>query len=97
MLARLQRHLAAPLRGFFLGQLHCGLMGAGTLAGNNVYNHKGKELGYIKGNILDMRSCKAGQAVPWNVLTLDTKNKRFVSFSPQGRFLITHTVQPTKE
>ena len=70
------------------------LMGADTLIGNEVYNHKDENLGDIKEIMLDMRSgrvCYAvlsfggflgmGEklfAVPWNALTLDTKNKRFV-------------------
>ena len=71
-----------------------GLMGADTLIGNNVVNHKGDDLGEIKDIMLDMRSGKVGYAVlsfggflgmgkklfavPWNALTLDTKNKCFV-------------------
>jgi sporulation protein YlmC with PRC-barrel domain len=70
------------------------LMGAETLIGNDVYNHKNEDLGDIKEIMLDMRSGKVGYAVlsfggflgmgeklfavPWNALTLDTKNKRFV-------------------
>ncbi|NDP48128.1 MAG: PRC-barrel domain containing protein [Sulfuriferula multivorans] len=70
------------------------LMGADTLVGNDVYNHKEEDLGDIKEIILDMRTGKVGYAVlsfggflgmgeklfavPWNALTLDTKNKRFV-------------------
>jgi sporulation protein YlmC with PRC-barrel domain len=70
------------------------LMGADTLVGNDVYNHKGEDLGDIKEIMLDMRSGKVAYAVlsfggflgvgeklfavPWNALTLDTKNKRFV-------------------
>jgi len=69
-------------------------MGANTLIGNDVYNHKAEDLGDIKEIMLDMRSGKVGYAVlsfggflgmgeklfavPWNALTLDTKNKRFV-------------------
>lgn len=69
------------------------LMGADTLVGNDVYNHKGEDLGDIKEIMLDMRSGKVGYAVlsfggflgmgeklfavPWNALKLDTKNKRF--------------------
>jgi hypothetical protein len=71
-----------------------GLMGAGTLVGNDVYNHRGEDLGDIKEIMLDMHSGKVvyavlsfggflgvGEklfAVPWNALTLDTHNKRFV-------------------
>jgi sporulation protein YlmC with PRC-barrel domain len=70
------------------------VMGANTLIGNDVYNHKAEDLGDIKEIMLDMRSGKVGYAVlsfggflgmgeklfavPWNALTLDTKNKRFV-------------------
>lgn len=70
------------------------IMGATTLVGDDVYNHKGEELGGIKEIMLDMRSGKVGYAVlsfggflgmgeklfavPWNALTLDTENKRFV-------------------
>jgi len=70
------------------------LMGADTLIGNDVYNHKNEDLGDIKEIMLDMRSGKVGYAVmsfggflgmgeklfavPWKALTLDTKNKRFV-------------------
>ena len=68
-------------------------MGADTLVGNDVYNHKGEDLGDIKEIMLDMRSGKVGYAVlsfggflgmgeklfavPWSALKLDTKNKRF--------------------
>ncbi len=70
------------------------LMGAGTLLGNDVYNHQEQDLGDIKEIILDMRSGKVSYAVlafggflgmgeklfavPWDALTLDTENKRFV-------------------
>lgn len=70
------------------------LMGADTLIGNDVYNQKGEDLGDIKEIMLDMRSGRVAYAVlsfggflgmgekffavPWNALTLDTKNKRFV-------------------
>jgi len=70
------------------------LMGAETLIGNDVCNHKNEDLGDIKEIMLDMRSGKVvyavlsfggflgmGEklfAVPWNALRLDTKNKRFV-------------------
>ncbi|MCY0853788.1 PRC-barrel domain-containing protein [Cupriavidus sp. D39] len=69
-------------------------MGADTLVGNDVYNHKGEDLGDIKEIMLDMRTGKVSYAVlsfggflgmgeklfavPWNALTLDTANKRFV-------------------
>jgi len=70
------------------------LMGADTLIGNDVVNHKGDDLGEIKEIMLDMFTGKVSYAVlsfggflgmgkklfavPWNALTLDTKNKRFV-------------------
>ncbi len=70
------------------------LMGAETLVGNDVYNHKEEEIGEIKEIMLNMRSGRVEYAVlsfggflgmgekffaiPWNALTLDTKNKRFV-------------------
>ena len=71
-----------------------GPMSAGTFAGINVYNHKAEPLGNIKELMLDARSGEVNYAVltfggflgmgdrlfavPWNALTLDTKNKRFV-------------------
>ncbi len=70
------------------------LMGADTLMGDLVFNHKNEELGEIKEIMLDMRNGKVGYAVmsfggflgmgdklfavPWNALKLDTKNHRFV-------------------
>lgn len=70
------------------------LMGADTLMGEDVYNHKEEDLGDIKEIMLDMRSGKIAYAVlsfggilgtgdklfavPWNALTLDTVNKRFI-------------------
>jgi len=70
------------------------MMGAATLVGNDVSNHKGENLGDIKEIMLDMRSGRVAYAVlsfggflgmgeklfavPWNALILDTKNKRFV-------------------
>ena len=70
------------------------IMGADTLIGNDVYNHMNEDLGDIKEIMLDMASgevCYAvlsfggflgmGEklfAVPWQALTLDTENKRFV-------------------
>ncbi len=70
------------------------LMGANTLIGNDVYNHKEEDLGDIKEIMLDMRSGKVAYAVlsfggflgvgeklfavPWNALTLDTINERFI-------------------
>jgi sporulation protein YlmC with PRC-barrel domain len=70
------------------------LMGADTLIGNDVYNHQDEDLGDIKEIMLDTRNGRVSYAVlsfggflgmgeklfavPWNALTLDTKNKRFV-------------------
>ncbi|MGE8099391.1 PRC-barrel domain-containing protein [Pseudomonas fluorescens] len=70
------------------------LMGADTLIGNDVYNHKEENLGDIKEIMLDLHSGRVAYAVlsfggflgmgeklfavPWNALTLDTVNKRFV-------------------
>lgn len=70
------------------------LMGAETLVGNDVYNQEGDDLGDIKEIMLDMSNGKVGYAVlsfgsflgmgeklfavPWDALTLDTEQKRFV-------------------
>ena len=70
------------------------LMGADTLIGDLVFNHKDEELGEIKEIMLDMRNGKVGYAVmsfggflgmgdklfavPWNALKLDTQHHRFV-------------------
>jgi sporulation protein YlmC with PRC-barrel domain len=70
------------------------LMGADTLIGNDVCNKEAQNLGDIREIMLDMRSGRVsyavmsfggflgmGQklfAVPWEALTLDTENKRFV-------------------
>ncbi len=70
------------------------LLGADTLMGEDVYNHKEEDLGDIKDIMLDMRSGKIAYAVlsfggflgmgeklfavPWNALTLDPTNKRFI-------------------
>ena len=71
-----------------------GLMSASTLVGDDVYNQEGEDVGEIKEIMLDMASGKVGYAVlsfgaflgmgeklfavPWDALTLDTENKRFV-------------------
>ncbi|MGV8900273.1 MAG: PRC-barrel domain-containing protein [Burkholderiaceae bacterium] len=71
-----------------------GLMGADTLLGNDVYNEQDEDLGDIKEIMLDMRTGRVSYAVlafggflgmgeklfavPWNALTLDTVNKRFI-------------------
>lgn len=70
------------------------LMGAGTLLGEDVYNGKGEKLGHIKEIMLKMSNGMVAYAVlsfggilgmgdklfvvPWEALTLDTENKRFV-------------------
>lgn len=70
------------------------LMGAGTLTGDSVYNLQNEHLGDIKEFMLDMRTGTVAYAVlsfggifsigaklfavPWDVLRLDTENKRFV-------------------
>jgi sporulation protein YlmC with PRC-barrel domain len=70
------------------------LMGADTLIGDDVYNHSDEELGDIKEIMLDMRTGQIAYAVlsfggimgmgdklfavPWDSLTLDTVNKRFL-------------------
>lgn len=70
------------------------LMGAETLLGEDVYNHLEEDIGDIKEIMLDMSSGKIAYAVlsfggmlgmgeklfaiPWNALTLDTVNKRFI-------------------
>jgi hypothetical protein len=69
-------------------------MGAGTLMGEDVYNGKDEKLGDIKEFMLEMDTGNVAYAVlsfggflgmgeklfavPWNVLKLDTVNKRFV-------------------
>lgn len=78
-----------------------GLMGAGTLIGNEVRDGDGNELGEIKEIMLDMRSGRVAYAVlsfggflgmgeklfavPWSALTLDTMNRRFVLNVEQER------------
>ena len=70
------------------------LMGAGTLIGDDVYNQQDEDLGDIKEIMLDVRSGEVAYAVlsfggvlgmgeklfavPWQRLTLDTVNKRFI-------------------
>ena len=70
------------------------LMGADTLIGNDVYSQNNEDLGDIKEIMLDTASGKIcyavlsyggflgmGEklfAVPWQALTLDTENERFV-------------------
>ena len=70
------------------------LMGANTLIGNDVYSQNNEDLGDIKEIMLDTVSGKVSYAVlsyggflgmgeklfavPWQALTLDTDNERFV-------------------
>ena len=70
------------------------VMGAETLIGNPVHNHRGEDLGDIKEIMLDMHTGKVGYAVlsfggflgigeklfavPWDALMLNTKKKHFV-------------------
>ena len=70
------------------------LMGADTLIGNDVYNHKEERLGDIKEIMLDVSTGSVAYAVlsfggflgmadklfavPWSALILDTRNKRFL-------------------
>src|SRR3569833_2528852 len=70
------------------------LMGADTLMGEDVYNHKDEDLGDIKEIMIDMYTGRVAYAVlsfggflgiadklfavPWNALKLDTENKRFI-------------------
>ena len=70
------------------------LMGADTLIGDDVYNHKDEDLGDIKEIMLDVNSGRIAYAVlsfggflgiadklfavPWSALKLDTANKRFL-------------------
>ena len=70
------------------------LMGADTLIGDDVYNHKDENLGDIKEIMLDINNGRIAYAVlsfggflgianklfavPWSALTLDAANKRFL-------------------
>jgi hypothetical protein len=70
------------------------LMGANTLIGDDVYNNDEESLGEIKEIMLDTRDGSVAYAVlsfggilgmgnklfavPWQALTLDTANKRFI-------------------
>ena len=70
------------------------LMGADTLIGNDVYNHKDEDLGDIKEIMLDVPNGRIAYAVlsfggflgmgdklfavPWEALKLDTENECFV-------------------
>ena len=77
------------------------LMGADTLLGDEVYNHNDEELGDIKEIMLDMRTGQIAYAVlsfggilgmgdklfavPWERLTLDPVNKRFLLNVEKGQ------------
>ncbi len=70
------------------------LMSVESLIGNEVYNHQEEDIGDIKEFMLDMNSGTVSYAVlsfgtflgmgeklfavPWQALTLDTENKRFL-------------------
>jgi sporulation protein YlmC with PRC-barrel domain len=70
------------------------LMGADTLIGNSVVNHQDEDLGTIHEIMLDVRAGNISYAVlsyggilgigdklfavPWDALSLDTENERFV-------------------
>ena len=70
------------------------LMSAHSLRSEDVYNRNSEELGSVKEIMIDMRSGKVAYAVmsfggflgvggklfavPWEALTLDTENKRFI-------------------
>ena len=78
------------------------LMGADTLLGNDVYNHKNEKLGDVKEFMLSMDTGKVSYvvlsyggfltlgeklfAVPWKALTLDTVNHRFVMNVEKEKF-----------
>lgn len=77
------------------------LMGADTLIGDNVCNYSEESLGDIKEIMLDMRNGEVAYAVlsfggilgmgeklfavPWQRLTLDTANKRFLLDIPKDQ------------
>jgi len=83
------------------GQVTSRLLSASTLAADDVYNPKGEKLGSIKELMLNINSgrvCYAvlsfggflslGEklfAVPWNALTVDTDNQRFVMDTNEER------------
>lgn len=70
------------------------LMSAHSLRSEDVYNRNSEELGTVKEIMIDMRSGKVAYAVmsfggflglgdklfavPWQALTLDTQNRRFI-------------------
>lgn len=79
------------------------LMGAHTLLGNDVVNGQDESLGDIKEIMLDMRSGRVAYAVlafggflgireklfavPWQMLSLDTANHRFVLDVPKDKLV----------
>ena len=70
------------------------VMGADTLIGDEVYNRQEEHIGEVKEIMLDVPSGKVAYAVlsfggvlglgdklfavPWNAMSLDTENKRFI-------------------
>jgi len=76
------------------GQSGARVLSASTLEGDDVYNLQGEKLGSIKEFMLDIENGKVryvvmsfggflsvGEklfAVPWDVLTVDVENKRFL-------------------
>lgn len=93
------------IAGSFVGSLNGPgphLMGANTLLGNLVFNHKEENLGVIKEIMLDIGAGKISYAVlsfgtflgmgeklfavPWSALKLDTQNKRFLLDIDKKRF-----------
>ncbi|RFC33852.1 MAG: PRC-barrel domain-containing protein [Candidatus Nitrotoga sp. SPKER] len=78
------------------------IMGGSSLIGNDVYNHSEEDLGEIKEIMLDMESGEIAYAVlsfggilsigeklfaiPWDALTLDTENKRFILDVDKSKF-----------
>ncbi|MGB4062298.1 MAG: PRC-barrel domain-containing protein [Azonexus sp.] len=76
------------------GRLGSRVLSASTLEGDDVYNLQGEKLGGIKEFMLDIENGKVryvvmsfggflslGEklfAVPWDALTIDTENKRFL-------------------
>lgn len=82
------------------------LTGAKPFIGNNVFNQIDEDLGYIKEVLLDPNTGEVRYAllsysdflglgeklfaVPWQALTLDTKNKRFL-LNMDSRKLATST------
>ncbi|MGH8612669.1 MAG: PRC-barrel domain-containing protein [Gammaproteobacteria bacterium] len=77
------------------------VMAADTLQGNSVVNRQGETLGEIRHIMIDVPSGRVGYAVlsfggflgmgdklfaiPWNALTLDAENERFILDVPKER------------